>query len=100
MWPRPTAPSTIPLERLAQPGEEGYLMAQIPIRESPTDFYTAEARLFAGYDDGIPNEAIVIHKVDTTLVDRLAQVVDVDNNGDPNDEGAMWTVGEIFTNAE
>ena len=96
----PNSTQTIPLERLAQPGEEGYLMAQIPIRESPTDFYTAEARLFAGYDDGIPNEAIVIHKVDTTLVDRLAQVVDVDNNGDPNDEGAMWTVGEIFTNAE
>ena len=75
-------------------------MAQIPIGESLTDFYTVEARLFAGYDDGIPDEAIIIHKVDTTLEDRLAQVVDVDNNGDPNDEGAMWTVGEIFTDAE
>ena len=75
-------------------------MAQIPIGDSPTDFYTVEARLFAGYDDGIPDEAIVIHKVDTTLEDRLAQVVDIDNNGDPNDEGAMWTVGEIFTDVE
>ena len=88
---------TITLERLAQPGAEGYLMAQIPIGDSPTDFYTVEARLFAGYDDEIPDEAVVIHKVDTTLRDRLAQVVDVDNNGDPNDEGAMWTPGEIFT---
>ena len=96
----PNRTRTITLERLAQPGEEGYLMAQIPIGRSPTDFYTVEARLFAGYDDGIPDEAIVIHKVDTTLEDRLAQVVDIDNNGDPNDKGAMWTVGEIFTDAE
>ncbi len=91
---------TITLERLAQPDTEGYLLAQIPIGTSPTDFYTVEARLFAGYDEEIPDEAIVIHKVDTTREDRLAQVVDVDNNGDPNDEGAMWTVGEIFTDAE
>ena len=96
----PNSTQTITLERLAQPGEEGYLMAQIPIGESRTDFYTVEARLFAGYDEGIPDEAIVIHTVDTTRADRLAQVVDVDNNGDPNDAGAMWTVGEIFTDVE
>ena len=72
-------------------------MAEIPIGDSDTDFYTVETRLFAGYDDEIPDEAVVIHKVDTTLADRLAQVVDIDNNGDPNDEGAMWTPGEIFT---
>ena len=87
---------TITLERLAQPDSDGYLMAQIPIGDSPTDFYTVETRLFAGYDDEIPDEAVVIHKVDTTREDRLAQVVDIDNNGDPNDEGAMWTVGEVF----
>ena len=97
---RPNTTRTITLERLAQPGAEGYLMAQIPIGRSRTDFYTVEARLFAGYDDEIPNEAIVIHRVDTTREDRLAQVVDVDNNGDTNDAGAMWTVGEIFTDTE
>ena len=91
---------TITLERLAQPGSEGYLMAEIPIGDSDTDFYTVEARLFAGYDNEIPDEAVVIHKVDTTLADRLAQVVDIDNNGDPNDAGAMWTPGEIFTDSE
>ncbi len=90
---------TITLERLAQPGAEGYLMAQIPIGDSPTDFYTVETRLFAGYDDGIPGEAVVIHKVDT-MRGRPAQVVDIDNNGDPNDGGAMWTEGEIFTDME
>ena len=97
---RPTTTRTITLEQLAQPSAEGYLMAQSPIGDSPTDFYTIEARLFTGYDDGIPGEAVVIHKVDTTLEDFLAQVVDIDNNGDPNDEGAMWTVGEIFTDLE
>ncbi len=96
----PNTTRTITLERLARPGAEGYLLAQIPIGESDTDFYTVEARLFAGYDDGIPDEAIVIYKVDTTREDRLAQVVDIDNDGDPNDEGAMWTVGETFTDAE
>ena len=96
----PNTTRTITLERLAKPGAGGYLMAQIPIGESDTDFYTVEARLFSGYDEEIPDEAVVIHKVDTTLADRLAQVVDVDNNGDPNDEGAMWTVGEIFTDRE
>ena len=93
----PNSTQTMTLERLAKPGSDGYLMAQIPIGDSTTDFYTVEARLFAGYDEEIPDEAIVIHKVDTTRADRLAQVVDIDNNGDPNDEGAMWTVGEIFT---
>ena len=96
----PNTTRTITLERLAKPGPDGYLMAQIPIGESTTDFYTVEARLFAGYDEEIPDEAVVIHKVDTTREDRLAQVVDVDNNGDPNDAGAMWTVGEIFTDRE
>ena len=96
----PNSTQTITLGRLAQPGAEGYLMAEIPIGNSPTDFYTVEARLFAGYDEEIPDEAIVIHQVDTTREDRLAQVVDVDNNGDPNDEGAMWTVGEVFTNRD
>ena len=94
----PNSRSTITLDRLAQPNSEVYLMAQIPIGYST--FYTVESRLFAGYDDGIPNEAIVIHKVDTTREDRLAQVVDVDNNGNPNDEGAMWTLGEIFTDSK
>ncbi len=96
----PNSRRTITLVRLAQPDPDGYLIAQIPIGDSPTDFYTVETRLFAGYDDGIPNEAIVIHKVDTTREDRLAQVVDIDNNGNPNDEGAMWTLGDIFTDSE
>jgi M6 family metalloprotease-like protein len=88
---------TITLERLAQPGSGNYLMAQIPIDNAPGQFYTVEARRPVGnYDGNLPANAVVVHRVDPTRTDRLAQVVDADNNGDPNDAGAQWTVGETF----
>jgi M6 family metalloprotease-like protein len=84
---------TITLERLAQPGSGNYLMATIPIANAPGQFYTVEARRKVGsYDINIPGDAVVLHRVDGRAV-----VVDVDNNGDPNDAGAQWTVGETFT---
>ncbi len=91
---------TITISRLgaAATGTD-YLTAHIPIGGSTTDFYTVEARLFGSYDNEVPGEAIVIHKVNTTLGDRLAQVVDPDGNGDANDAGARWTPGEAFTDA-
>jgi hypothetical protein len=92
-----TAPDqSIFIERLAQPGASGFLVAQIPIGGSTTNFYTVESRRFVGFDDQIPGEAIVIHMVDTTRGDRQAQVVDADGNGDPNDDGARWLPGELF----
>jgi hypothetical protein len=93
---------SITLERLALPTTtSNYLMAQIPIGRSTTRFYTVEARRFADYDNTgpIPGEAVVIHRVNTALDDRLAQVVDPDNNGNPNDAGAMWLPGETFTDS-
>jgi len=92
---------TINIERLGQPTNgTDYLMAQIPIGGSATSFYTVEARQTAGgYDANIPGDAVIIHKVDTTLSDRNAQVVDATIDNDPNDAGAMWTVGETFTDA-
>lgn len=93
----PGSSQTLVLERLGEPvSSTNQLMAQIPIGGSATQFYTVEARRFAGYDTQVPGEAIVIHKVDTTLPDRQAQVVDVDGNGWPNDAAAMWTIGETF----
>ena len=91
----------ITLERLGVPAStSGYLMAQIPIPGSSTRFYTVEARRFAGYDDELPAEALVIHKVDTTLFDRNAQVVDATpTDADPNDTGARWLPGETFTDS-
>ncbi len=86
---------TITLERLAQPTDGGtaYLMGVIPI--DALRYYTVEARQFGGYDDGIPGEAVVIHDIDKSRQND-ANVVDPDGNGDVNDDGAMFTVGEVF----
>ena len=67
-------------------------------------WYTVEAREQTGADQGVPGNAVVIHQVDearrfSSPYDRIAQVVDPDGNGNPNDAGAMWTVGETFTDA-
>ena len=102
----PNSTHTLMLERLALPGPEGYLMAEIPIGDSGR-FYTVEARRFAGYDEVIPGEAVVIHEVhifndprQTYYIGNGPVVVDIDNNGNVNDAGAMWTPGEVFTDAE
>ena len=67
-------------------------------RASRPQFYTVEARRFAGYDTRLPGEAVIIHSV---LPGRSspAWVVDPDNNGNVNDAGAMWLPGETFTDA-
>jgi len=54
------------------------------------------------YDDYVAGEAVVVHEVDTTFatgLSRIATVVDPDNNGNPNDAGAMMLPGETFTDA-
>ena len=89
--------ATITIDRLGQsPAGATYLMAQIPIMGTSTEFYTVEARRFAGYDVTLPGGAIILHRVNI-VAGRPARVVDIDGNGDPNDAGAMWTPGEAFT---
>jgi len=90
----------IMLERLALPHTGSYLMAQIPIRESETHFYTVEVRhqTEASYDIKLPGQGVIIHEVDVTR-ERPAYVVDMDWNGNTGDEGAMWKVGETYTDA-
>lgn len=92
---------SITIQRIGTPATGGYLMAKIPINGSSTRFYTVESRRYIGYDarGQLPGEAVVIHKVDTTLNDRNAKVVDASRNGDPNDAGARWLPGETFTDA-
>lgn len=90
---------TITLERLALPQTDHYRLAVISIEGSTSNFYTVEARNWAGYDVKLPGEAVIIHEVDTTR-SRPAHVLDVDGDGDTGDEGAMWTVGETFTDSE
>ena len=66
----------------------------IPI-DGSNNFYTVEARQFIDYDRNLPGEAVILHQV-TPGRSSPAHVVDADNNGNPNDEGAMWLPGEVF----
>ncbi len=86
---------TLTLERLAQPGGSGYLMATVPIAGSSSNFYTVEARYRVGYDRKTPANAVVIHSVDTTRLDP-AWVMDSDDPNITNDAGTQWIPGETF----
>lgn len=77
------------LARSALPPDHGYLMAEFPSGDGTV---TVEARLHAGHDHPLPAQAIVVHRTDGLR----AYVVDPDGNGDPNDEAAIWRVGETF----
>jgi M6 family metalloprotease-like protein len=102
----PSRPSQkqITLERLAQPPaiSGSYLMAKIPIPGSSTRFYTVEVRRFIDstsyndYEEGLIASGVIIHLVDTTRTDRVAQVVDRDNNGTTADSGSYLKPGQKY----
>jgi hypothetical protein len=84
----------------AHTGGSGALVVRVNIPGSP-DFYTVEARRRAGYDRGLPGEAVILHRVPDPdgpgcTLHRCAEVVDGYGNGDPNDAGAMWLPGDTF----
>jgi len=101
---------TFHLERLTDPTNvTDPLMAKVFISGSAKHYYTVEARKPVGYDITVP-DGVVIHDVledrfvnDSNVAgprfDRSAQVVDPDNNGDPNDASAQWKPGETYTDA-
>lgn len=89
----------IRIERLAQPATGDYQMVQIPYLSRDDLFYTLEARRRVGYDEGLPGDGVIIHKVTggDEYPPEWAQVVDGDGNGTTWDDGATWTVGEMFS---
>ncbi|OGY18121.1 MAG: hypothetical protein A2900_05535 [Candidatus Chisholmbacteria bacterium RIFCSPLOWO2_01_FULL_50_28] len=87
---------TATLEQLTLPQTTNVKMIILPVAGSSTVFFTVEVRRWAGYDIKLPGEAVIIHKVDTTRMNP-AHVVDPDGNGNTGDAGAMWTVGETFS---
>jgi len=99
----PNTSQTITLERLALPGPSNYLMAQIPMDSAPGQFYTVEARRRAGYDDSIPGDAVILHQVDPFHYGPErpfpATIVDPDGDHNAQDDAAMWTPGETFTDS-
>ena len=97
----PNSTRTIPLERLAQPGEEGYLMAQIPIGRVADRLLHGRGaavcrlrRWHPGRSDCHPYSRYHAGQTGwprswtwTTTATQTTQ-------------GAMWTVGEIFTDTQ
>jgi M6 family metalloprotease-like protein len=91
---------TLTIERSAfPPGGSNPLFVRIPIPGRAIDSYSVEARQLVGYDAPLPGAAVIIHTVNAACslaVATCAKVVDPDNNGNPNDAGAMWLPGETF----
>lgn len=83
----------ITLERLAVPPPSGYLMARIPI-PGGTHFYTVEARRWAGFDDNLSDEAVLIFEVDPTRYEP-AHLVKATMVPDPAQQD-RWTPGMVF----
>lgn len=68
----------------------------LPLASSRSNIWmTIEARQRVGTDRSIPSEGVLLATVDNGRSEP-AQVVDVDGNGDTNDPGAVWTVGERY----
>ncbi len=93
--------TTVQLERSAQPRANGKpQIVEIPISAATGEYYTLEVRGQAGYDTALPLSGVIIHHVaPRTTWNVRASVVDIDGNGSVNDAGAVWTVGETFTDA-
>jgi M6 family metalloprotease-like protein len=81
-------------------GPDEYLMVKVPYwsyGEFGFGLFSLEARRQVGYDRVLPGNAVIVHTVeDYFYSDGTTQVVDVDNNGNPSDAGAMWTPGETL----
>lgn len=92
---------TVTLERSALPSATNDpLIAIIPIG---SDYYTVESRKVAGYDrmgdSALAGEGVLVHRVVPSRSDPLAELMDSDANGNPNDAGGFLTAGEFFADA-
>lgn len=95
----PGTNQTVALERLASPATTNALVVYVPISSSGAAslFYTIEARRPAGYDVGsLPDDSVIIHRVDATLSDYSSRAVDGSGGIDLNGIGKPLRVGENF----
>lgn len=86
----PAGASTVTIERLALPQTNNPLLVVV---EGDGVFYTAEARMRAGYDAKLPGDAVIIHRNGDNLVDA-------DGAAPHDDAGAMWLPGETFSDEQ
>jgi M6 family metalloprotease-like protein len=97
----PSLPSTRSVMLLygdRAPTTAGHQLVRVTDPVTSSKSYMAEARRRVGYDQGVPGDAVVLHSFDPTRLEP-AQVIDVDQNADPNDAGAMWTPGESYSDS-
>lgn len=90
---------------LLYPSEElvaGKMIGKVPLvggDDPEGTFLSIEARKRVGYDQALPGEGVIIHRVEPTpgaQTGTTAYLMDADNNGDVNDQGAIWLPGEIY----
>lgn len=94
----PTTPTvtTLVLHDLAVPAPVGRMhIAMVLWPDDVSQRYTFERRCWTGYDQNVPGEAVIVHWNNPDR-DIETWVVDPDNDGDCNDEGAMFNQGESF----
>jgi M6 family metalloprotease-like protein len=95
-------PQTLALDQHSSFAGTGALHVTVPI-PGTTSYYSIEGRDLTGYDAALPGRAVIIHRVPTGAActgNQCARVVDPDNNGNPNDAGAMWIPGETFDDGQ
>lgn len=108
----PGSDTTIRLEQTGNPTKNGYLTARIFPYGGGLHYLTLESRRFAGdyeHSGSLPHEGVVIHDVleqrvtndywtgKPTVNGRNSEVVDLTNDNNPNDVGAVRTVGQSWT---
>jgi M6 family metalloprotease-like protein len=63
-----------------------------------SQYYLVEVRTKTGFDSALPTEGVLITYVDETLLIGPVHVMDA-HPKQPDLEGAVWTVGQTFTDA-
>ncbi len=90
---------TITIDALALANTDNYRMARLNI-DGSSRYYVIEVRDQIGYDGNLPGRAVIISEISSGRSEP-AWVVDGDvppANAN-NNEGSMWRVGEVFTDA-
>lgn len=93
---------TVTLERVAIPQTNNPLMARVLIGGSQQRYYSVEARMNAGYDDGGRNalgNAVIIYEQNQAFIDGPGLKVPDSTKPDLGGAGAMWLPGMTFTDA-
>ena len=88
---------TFQLERAAQPGPAGRLIAVLPLGGGAGEFYSVESKRVAGYDriaaGAMVAEGVIIHRVSPNI-DPIARLVNADGSTSTTSSGAYLVVGE------